>query len=93
MAVSGISSFNTPLMVSSDVGSIALADRDQGIYVTSTKQASRLPENTTYREFEEDLHRTVGIAIRSLKHSAPAVKEFVKFALKNAAMQRNDDVS
>ena len=84
MNVSGINSFNTPLMVSSDVGSIALASRGQGVYITSTLQTYSLPENAVYREFDEPLYRVIGICVRSLKHASPAAREFIRFAMSNA---------
>lgn len=86
MNASGISTFKTPLMVSSDVGSIALASRGLGIYITSVLQTSKLPENAVFREFEEPLYRVIGISVRSLKHASPAAREFIKFALKKSEL-------
>ncbi len=79
-----IDNYKTDFHISSDVGSVALAAKGLGIFVTSELQSVLLPKGAVSRRLDTDLHRTMGIAVRSLKNASPAAKEFIKFAIARA---------
>lgn len=84
LAAANIDNYKTDYHISSDVGSVALAAKGLGIFVTSELQTSLLPRGAIVRRLDTELHRTIGLAVRSLKNASPAAKEFIKFAIARA---------
>jgi len=64
--------------VASDTAGIALTAQNQGVYIMSNLQTSMLPPEVTHREFEEDICRTMGYTVKTLKNATPALTEFVR---------------
>lgn len=71
---------NIKLYSASDVASLAMVQSNLGVYILSKLQKSIVPNNVVLREFEEDITRTVGIAVKSQKNLTALQREFVKFA-------------
>ncbi|MCI8645560.1 MAG: LysR family transcriptional regulator [Firmicutes bacterium] len=80
--VSGKKEFsaNTKYYTTSDTAAIAIVAENQGVYIMSSLHTSLLPENVVFREFEEDISRVMGFAIKSLKNTTPAILEFIRIA-------------
>ena len=64
--------------MASDTAGIALTAQNQGVYIMSNLQTSLLPPEVTFREFEEDICRTMGYTVKTLKNATPALTEFVR---------------
>ncbi len=64
--------------VRGDTGAVSMVSENLGAYIISKMQTSLLPGNVVVKEFEENVFRTMGFGVRSLKKASPAVKEFVK---------------
>lgn len=75
--------------VNSDSASVSLVSRNIGIAVISSLQKRLLTEDVIYKEFDGDFYRTLGICIKSLKYSTPAVKELINFSIKIAENSPN----
>lgn len=84
LAAAKIDNYKTDFHISSDIGSVALAAKGLGIFVTSELQTFLLPRGAVARRLDTELHRTMGLAVRSLKNASPAAKEFIKFAIARA---------
>ena len=69
---------NVRYEIASDTAGIALTEQNQGVYIMSALQASLLPENVILREFEDDLCRTMGYTVKTLKNATPALAEFIR---------------
>jgi len=77
---------NIKCYVASDVGAIALVSNGLGITVMSSLQVGLLPDGLISRPFTSTFGRDLGIAIKSVNHASPAIKEFVRIA-KDTAKQ------
>lgn len=64
----------------SDTALVEMAALGLGVTVISRQQSRRLPEEVIAKEFAEDFHRNLGIAIKSQKHTTPAIREFIRLA-------------
>lgn len=73
---------NAKHYVASDNAGIAMAANSMGIFILSQMQATSLPSNVVFRPFEENLFRTLGICVKSFKETSPALKEFIKIAMR-----------
>ena len=73
----------------SDVATISMVANGLGIAVISSLQVSQLPPSVVTKEFAVPYGRNMGIAVRSLKHASPAIKEFVRIS-RQTAMQIQD---
>lgn len=69
---------NVKHYVASDTAGIALVNERQGVYVVSKLQAQIIPSHIIVKEFEEDIHRNMGYAVRSMRNITPALNEFIK---------------
>ena len=81
---------NIKCLVASDVGAIALVSKGLGITVMSSLQVSLLPEGLVGKPFTSSFGRNLGIAVKTLNHASPAIKEFVRIA-KDTAKQMELD--
>ncbi|MEI3361426.1 MAG: LysR family transcriptional regulator substrate-binding protein [Oscillospiraceae bacterium] len=61
----------------SDVAAISMVANDLGISVISSLQVGLLPDDVISRPFQGAYGRSLGIAIKSLRHAPPVIKEFV----------------
>lgn len=68
--------------VASDVAAIEMVARELGMFILSENVTLDLPDSVIAKDFAEDVYRTLGIALRSLKNTTPAIKEFIKFSQK-----------
>jgi hypothetical protein len=50
------------------------------VSIISRLQVDRLPESVIAKDFTEDFHRNLGIAIKSIRHTTPAIKEFIRIS-------------
>ena len=66
--------------VASDTAGIALVSEKQGVYVVSKLQSKVIPSHIIVKEFQEDIHRNIGFAVRSMRNITPALNEFIKTA-------------
>lgn len=71
--------------VASDVAGVSMAANELGLYVLSSMQVSMAPDNVEIRKLDTDVGRDLGMIIKSLKNTTPALKEFIK-AAKEAAV-------
>ena len=69
----------------SDVAAISMVANGMGISVISSLQVGLLPPSVIARELDGSFGRNLGIAVRSLKHASPAIKEFIRIARETAA--------
>ena len=58
---------------------------DLGISVISSLQVGLLPDDVISRPFQGAYGRSLGIAIKSLRHAPPVIKEFVRICKETAA--------
>lgn len=75
--------------VASDVAAISMVANGLGIAVISNLQISQLPRSVVARELDGFYGRNLGIAVRSLKHASPAIKEFVRISRETAQQMQN----
>lgn len=66
--------------VASDTAGISMVNEKLGVYILSKLQTSNLPPNVVVKYFEEDLSRTMGFAVRSMKNITPSLNEYIKTA-------------
>lgn len=71
---------NIKYTVGSDIAAIGMVSNNLGVSVMSKRQTQLLADSVIVKDFSEDFHRTLGISLKSLKHSPPALKTFVKIA-------------
>ncbi|MEA4893529.1 MAG: LysR family transcriptional regulator [Peptococcaceae bacterium] len=76
---------NIKYHVASDVAAMALVSNGRGVSIISSLQVNILPDHVVAREFEGDLGRNLGIAVKSIKHAPPAIREFIRVARETAA--------
>ena len=69
----------------SDVAAISMVANDLGISVISSLQVGLLPDDVISRPFQGAYGRSLGIAIKSLRHAPPVIKEFVRICKETAA--------
>lgn len=67
--------------VGSDIAVMEMVSNNLGISVLSKQAKELLPDNVVAKDFKEDIHRTMGIAIKSMKHATPAIKEFIDVSI------------
>lgn len=65
-------------VVQGDTGAVSMVSENLGTYIISKMQTSFLPDDIVVKEFEENVFRTMGFGIRSMKNASPAAKEFIK---------------
>lgn len=66
--------------VASDTAGISMVSERLGVYILSKLQTGNLPKNVVVKYFDEDLYRTMGFAVRSMKNITPALSEYIKAA-------------
>ena len=76
----------------SDTCAISMVSHDLGISVISSLQVNQLPSNVIARDLGGDYGRNLGICIKSAKHAAPAVKEFIRIAKETAAQMKSENL-
>ena len=81
---------NIRFYTASDACAIAMVSEGLGISIVSSLQVKLLPAGLVVKEFEGNYGRKLGIAIKSLKHMSPAIREFVRIA-KNTAMKMGQE--
>ncbi len=69
----------------SDTCAISMVSANMGLTVISSLQTASLPGNVTAKRFNGDFGRNLGLTVKSLKHTAPAMKEFIRIAKETAA--------
>lgn len=69
----------------SDTCAIGMVANGMGVTIISSLQVRQLPPGLVAREFEGDYGRNLGIAVKSLKHSSPAIREFIRISRETAA--------
>lgn len=69
----------------SDVPAFYLVSQNMGVFYASSLCAHLAPPNVVTRPASEDISRVLGIGVKSIKNSSPAVREFVKIAQRVAA--------
>ena len=70
---------------SGDASGVAMTAAGLGITIVSSLHSSSFPDSIVAVDFDEDFGHTLGIGIKSLKHTSPAVKELVKISRNTAA--------
>ena len=81
---------NIKYQIGSDVAVAGLVANHLGISVMSDQQAKVLCNSVVVKEFCEDFHRTLGIAINAQYHLSPAARSFIQTAsslIKSGMMQ------
>lgn len=73
----------------SDVAAVSMVAHGLGVAVISNLQISQLPPSVVARELDGPYGRNLGIAVRSLKHASPAIKEFIRISRETAAQPSN----
>ncbi|MDO4545027.1 MAG: LysR family transcriptional regulator [Bacillota bacterium] len=65
--------------VSSDSAGISMVSKNLGSYIISDieMQTKLLNDSIIIKEFKEDIYRTMGIGVRSIKDASPALKELI----------------
>ena len=81
---------NVKYYPASDICAISMVSNNLGISVISSLQVSLLPPNVIARDLGGDYGRNLGICIKSAKHAAPAVKEFIRISRETAAQMNNE---
>lgn len=76
---------NIKYYVASDVAALSMVSLGLGISVISNLQTGLLPKNVVAKPFDGSYGRRLGIAVKSLKHIPPAVKEFIRISKETAA--------
>jgi DNA-binding transcriptional LysR family regulator len=76
---------NIKCYVASDIGAISLVAIGAGVSVISSLQTSLLPASIVARPFTQAFGRDLGLTVKSLKHTSPAIKEFVRISKETAA--------
>ena len=76
---------NIKCYIASDIGAISLVATGVGVSVISSLQTSFLPYTVVAKPFTEDFGRNLGLTVKSLKHTSPAIKEFVRISKETAA--------
>ena len=74
----------------SDAALLEMVALGLGASVISLQQARRLPEGVIIKNFNEDFHRDLGIAIKSQKHTTPAIREFIRLAQELSDKKRKE---
>lgn len=77
--------------VASDVAGISMSANDLGLYVISSLQTSLVTDEIVLRKLDGDVGRNLGMTIKSLKNTTPALKEFIK-AAKSSARSYADSI-
>ncbi|MDD5921929.1 MAG: LysR family transcriptional regulator [Eubacteriales bacterium] len=69
----------------SDAAVYAMVANGMGLSIVSELQAGHPHDNLISRPLDGDYYRLLGIATKTVKHAAPAVKEFIRIAQKAAS--------
>ena len=64
--------------VASDNAGIALVNANMGVYPVSNLLKPLVPDTVRFVEFEEEVHRNLGLCARSFKDMSPEVRDLVK---------------
>ena len=70
--------------VASDTAVIEMVSNSLGVSVLSKLQIRQLPNSVISKDFIGDFHRTLGIAVRSLRNAPPVLKEFIRVSQESA---------
>ena len=73
----------TPIIryyIHADAAAQAMVAAGLGAYIIPELQCNHLPDGIKKIEFEEDVYRTMGCALRSSKKASPAIKELIRIA-------------
>lgn len=70
--------------VASDLAGVSMSANELGLYVLSSMQMTMVPANVAVRQLDSPVGRDLGMIIKSIKNTTPALKEFVKAANKAA---------
>lgn len=81
---------NIKYYTGSDAGAISMVSNNMGISVISSLQVNLLPNNVVARPFQGSFGRSLGIAIKSLKHAPPVIKEFVRICKETASQMEEN---
>ena len=79
---------NVKCYVASDIGAGALVRQGLGVTIVSSLQARHILSDLVAKPLTSSFGRSLGIAVKSLNHASPAIKEFVRIA-KETAKQTN----
>ncbi len=79
---------NVKYWPASDICAISLVANGLGISVISSLQVSQLPSGVIARDLDRNYGRQLGICVRSLKHTSPAVKEFIRISRETAEQMK-----
>lgn len=63
--------------VASDTAALYMAQRNMGVYIISALQTKLMPEGVTYRYFEGDYHRIMGMLTNPIRQVSPIEREFI----------------
>ena len=72
---------NIRYYIGSDSAIAGMVANHLGISIMSEQQTRYIGNDIVCKEFVEDFHRTLGIAVNSQYHPTPAVKAFIKAAM------------
>ena len=81
---------NVKYYPASDICAVSMVANNLGISVISSLQLPLLPQGVIARDLGGDYGRNLGICIKSVKHTSPAVREFIRIA-KETAARMNDE--
>lgn len=73
---------NVKSNVGSDVASVGMVANRLGLSLLYRQQARFLGGNVVCRDFQEDFHRTLGVATRAARQSEPALEVFLQAVLR-----------
>ena len=83
---------NIKYTIGSDIATVGMVANNLGISVMSKQQALLLAGSVSVKDFAEDFHRVLGIAVTSSKHTPPAIKAFLKLAHMYASSSTEETV-
>lgn len=83
---------NVRFYPASDTCAIAMVSNGLGLTIVSSLQVKLLPPGLVAREFEGSYGRNLGIAIKSLKHTSPAIREFVRISKETSAQMSREHI-
>ena len=73
---------NVKFNVGSDVAAVGMVANRMGLSLLSRQQARFLGGNVVCRDFQEDFHRTLGVATHAGRRLSPALKVFLQAVLR-----------
>lgn len=75
---------NVRYYAGSDVAVYMMVANRMGISIISSLQTGLVPDNVVCKELDGSFSRDLGIALKSLRHASPAIREFVRIAKETA---------